>query len=247
MSVTPEEAQIQTGFKASFVSYLLKADLRDLQRVDVAVELAMVSVPLMMGAVTAVRGYTAWNRRFMHDIVNISLNSYTKGADGRHYFQHRVIGELPLMSLIPREGQRRLRNATRGATVDQPILDLDRTTQTIVSNGVCNQVSSLCASAFLARDLGSTRVTSDEYVVVLTSEPEKVKMKKIRAMVVKTSSLREIAQRSRNDPKPVIGQRYAARWKLMKHLAEEFAKIDGPNKPYDAQNKFFKLELVAIV
>ena len=240
-SPSSESEKLQTSFKASVVTKLLESDLTDFARTDVVLEMTLLTLPVIFGCITAIQGYRRWNKRQMYGIINMSLNVFEKGVGGKNdVFYHRVLGELELSKLVPREGQRRLRTAIRNATDEQPILSLDKTTQIVVLNGVANQVSSMCASAFIARDLGSLNVLSDYYFIVLTAEPTRVaRMKKIRAMLVKESSLREIAEMRK--PPAFSDSRLRHRWKLMRHVANELSECN-----FKPNARFHRIEIASM-
>eukprot|EP01063_Lacrimia_lanifica_P028463 TRINITY_DN4157_c0_g1_i2.p1 TRINITY_DN4157_c0_g1~~TRINITY_DN4157_c0_g1_i2.p1 ORF type:complete len:291 (+),score=63.59 TRINITY_DN4157_c0_g1_i2:120-992(+) len=231
--------EVQPSFAAAFVARALQGNFSDVWRPEVMMEL-LISSPALLGPAGVVLWGTARPgvaRRRSYRMVNVSLNTYeprAKTASKRFYF--RTLSELQLADILPPVGARKLRRAATRTSKEAPIITLDHRTSTwIANNTIANQLSSMCAGGFLARDMGLPHETA-WYVMCLTAESTNdARTHKIRAMLMKESTLRMFAEDNK-ECEDVMRESFVdnpthkARYKLMKRIAKEYVAATDPTK-----------------
>eukprot|EP01063_Lacrimia_lanifica_P028462 TRINITY_DN4157_c0_g1_i1.p1 TRINITY_DN4157_c0_g1~~TRINITY_DN4157_c0_g1_i1.p1 ORF type:complete len:270 (+),score=95.35 TRINITY_DN4157_c0_g1_i1:61-870(+) len=232
--------EVQPSFAAAFVARALQGNFSDLRRPEVMTELLM-SMPIVVAYAGAlVLGTRNWRKRRFLQVVNVSLNAYeprAKTASKRFYF--RTLSELQLADILPPVGARKLRRAATRTSKEAPIITLDHRTSTwIANNTIANQLSSMCAGGFLARDMGLPHETA-WYVMCLTAESTNdARTHKIRAMLMKESTLRMFAEDNKEcedvmRPSFVDNPSHKARYELMKWIAKEYVAATDPTKVHE--------------
>eukprot|EP00659_Diplonema_papillatum_P012468 gene12468-19289_t len=170
---------------------------------EVCFEVAAVSGWFVLATALGVR---KWMQRSFLDTVNCSLNVYDPKEPGKLFY--RTLSERQMKEFVPSAMGRWevTRAASRTTRRDDSLVRLSPGTAWLVNNAVANQLSSLCAGAFLARDLGNeSSVRCDHYVICLTAECTMVsRMHKIRAMVIKESSLIELSKITDDEAEAIL-------------------------------------------
>eukprot|EP01065_Artemidia_motanka_P027331 TRINITY_DN3253_c1_g1_i1.p1 TRINITY_DN3253_c1_g1~~TRINITY_DN3253_c1_g1_i1.p1 ORF type:complete len:314 (+),score=92.69 TRINITY_DN3253_c1_g1_i1:55-942(+) len=193
------------------------------------------------------RGLRAWRARRFLDTLQISINSF---EPARNRFVFRTIHEAPLADLLPPAGCNEVIKAAQSAqTTSDHLLDLSEQTEYVVYNRIGNLVSSGCARQWFSMDMQSDSVREEPYVIALTAEPPTASGAKLRAMLLRRSTLAKLAAMPLDQPLPNASavtrdaaRHYAAcsfsqldssasgglaRWRLMLRLAHRYCDEAG--------------------
>ena len=161
------------------------------------------------------RNTRQWSSQEFFSRLHISL---TLIRDGR--LSIRTLGERPCIDVFGNaEATRAIAEAARRTPPEDPILDLPRDTYWSFLNSVVNELSSLCAGAFIAADLGAS-ARRGSYIVCLTCErTADVRTRKVRALVVRKELLLSLP-----DSMPRLDREQdVVRWKTLQSLAADYA------------------------
>lgn len=168
-----------------------------------------------------------WKNQEFYSRIHFSL---TLLHDGQ--LQIRTLGEKNCLDVFGNAtAVRTIAEAARKAPVNTPLLDLPRDAYWSFLNSVVNEVSPICAGAFLAVDMGAP-LRRETYVICLTCErTAEVRTRKIRAMVVRKALLAALPETT-----PAFSRETdAVRWSTLQTLATGYRTM-----PW----KFIEVELV---
>jgi len=239
MKETDPVRPIQTGFKSQFLEKLWRMDFSELQRPAVLIEIGLISIPLIAGALGSRRVLMQrrkqWLQRKFNTTLNISINTLTKTRPGHYELRFRTLAEVQLSDVIPNpEGRRQMELASEKTTMDDVILPLPTPHHWICYNQVLNHIASMSRDGFLMRDIsGPDSVDSDWYVIGLTCEPVTIQ-KKIRALVIKKEDLLEMAEKSVDEYDLVEIVYHRDRIHALKQLALRYKKQLEENVPTES-------------
>ena len=160
-----------------------------------------------------------WKKQEFLDRLNLSLNTIDDGTLKIRTLSEKLCEEVFLNS-VAAETVRKLAAMT---TASNPILPIPIDENWFYLNSVLNDLSEQFAVGLLKRDMGD-RVSTALYLIVLTCESAgEMKTRKIRAMVIKKSSLLNLPAEMPKLESPS----HATRWKTLQFLAAEYQTNPG--------------------
>lgn len=168
-----------------------------------------------------------WNSQEFFSRIHFSL---TLLHDGR--LQIRTLGEKHCLDVFGNAtAARTIAEAARKTPVDAPLLDLPRDSYWSFLNSLVNEVSPICAGAFLSVDMGAS-LQREPYLICLTCErTAEVRTQKVRAMVVRKALLTALPAA----PPTFSRANDSVRWNTLQSMAAAYTT---------APWKFIEVELV---
>ncbi len=162
------------------------------------------------------RAQKNWEKREFYDRLNVSLNiMYEDKLLIRTLLEKRCRDIF-----LNGTAAERVIEAARKTTLENPILPLPKEDYWYYLNSVLNEISEKFAEGQMKRDLG-IKVTCEQYLICLTSEADgSVRMRKIRAMVIKRSALTNLPEKCPG----LSNAHHSTRWKTLQILAKQYEK-----------------------
>uniref|UniRef100_A0A7C2K1T3 Uncharacterized protein n=1 Tax=Schlesneria paludicola TaxID=360056 RepID=A0A7C2K1T3_9PLAN len=158
-----------------------------------------------------------WRRREFFHRLNVSLNILQPGQPLRI----RTLIEKPCSEIfLNSAASEAVLAAARRTTATNPLLPLPKDEYWFYLNAVVNEVAEKFAVGELRRDLGLP-VTMAKYLICLTCENVgELRTRKIRAMVIKKSTLQSLPKEVPTFENPW----HKTRWETLQILSAEYAK-----------------------
>lgn len=177
------------------------------------------------------RAKANWKKREFYDRLNISLNYIDDGT-----LTIRTLGETTCEQIfLNSAASDAVQRAARQTTLADPLLPLAKEDYWYYLNAVLNELSEQFAVGALRKEQGQA-VRAERYLVCLTCEADgEVRMRKIRAMVIRKSLLLNLptetppsssltmtsAPASGSTPK-FSSPHHATRWNTLRYMAAEY-------------------------
>lgn len=160
------------------------------------------------------RAKASWRKQEFLNRVNVSLNRIEDGV-----LQIRTISEkLTEAVFLNQHAAEQLQIYATKTTAQNPIIPIPPAERWFYLNSVLNEISEQFAPGIIRQDLGLP-VRSDSYVICLTCEcGGDLKTRKIRAMLIKKSSLINLPDECPRFEHP----QHQLRWQTLKFLQSRF-------------------------
>eukprot|EP00483_Globobulimina_turgida_P010264 UN10283 len=151
-------------FKAVLLKKIYNMDFSELRKQEVLIELALISIPLLLTGIASsrilFRSKRSWHRKDFYNVMNVSLNTIIrspKTATGctKYTLYFRTLMEKEVRDVIPNpEGIKQLIEAAKKTNEENPFIIIENSNNHwTVCNQIANQISSICANAFIHRDI----------------------------------------------------------------------------------------------
>lgn len=159
------------------------------------------------------RARSRWQKREFYNRINISLNYIRNGKLIIRTLMEDTCQEIFLNEVA-------VQKAAGETTAENAILPLPKEDCWYYLNSVLNALSEQFAVGYLTEDMGIP-IVSKKYIVCLTSESDgALRMRKVRAMVVRQELLTNLAA----EIPAVTEQHHQTRVRTLRQLAVEYTK-----------------------
>ena len=220
------------AFQSILLKKLWHLEFHHLRKPEVLIEIGLISIPLLITGLASTRIYLrtkrSWKQREFYNVINISLNTIirTPTSNGSaHSFRYnlyfRTLMEKELSVVIQNEeGTNQVIEAARRTrqNAESPFVIInDSHLHWSVCNKIANSVSSLCAPAFIHRDIVyhnmlsqsdsvsnmdskdsvniASNIESGVYLMALTCEPAQETINaKIRVMLIQDRMVQQLSE-----------------------------------------------------